>query len=605
MNKIAKVILPIAVEREFDYSIPSGIKISRGARVLVDFGGRKKIGIAAAFADKSKIVNLKPIQAVLDTTPFLNSEHIKFARVLTKMYPYSLGEFLFMFLPAYLKKLRKSDLTELKNKEILLKKTGVKSGREKSHQHFFIKGSSFPERYRFWKETAARELKQGSVLICFPQIAYLEEARKIIEKDFPDIVRVIHSKEKEQELFNNWADSREKSLILGTRVSIFYYPADLRLIIVEEENSPYYFQEEKPYYHLLDIAFLLSKMKKADLILSGDYPSFFTYKLIKEKKAGLQEDKEPLKDIQVVDIGYYRKAKLISPLMIELLGKNIEEKKKSVILWNRKGFASVISCSSCGYIFRCGHCLSFLRSSLKDERGICPYCGKQEVLPKICNQCAKGYLKVYGLGIERIGVILKSIFPEAKINNWEDRSPDTDIILSTSKILSSLYTGENFDTGFVLDIDSFLSRLDYEATLDAFLYLKKLSSFFNKLYVFTRNSSHYLFSGVKCWWSDFYEKELSLRKELNLPPFGVIAKVILRGKNENRVLKKIEELYARLKNKGLEVYGPFEEYPFKLRDKYRYSLTVKSNNNSLLRRVIKENILGLRSSHIKLAVVIR
>ncbi|MFH1901666.1 MAG: hypothetical protein ABIK26_05390 [Candidatus Omnitrophota bacterium] len=598
MNKIAQVILPIAVNKEFDYFIPARLNIKEGVRVLVDFHGKKRMGIVAGLKRESAIKNVKPIIDVLDKHIILNKESISLARRLTKIYPYTIGDFLFMMLPAYLKKIAKSDLPRNAN---------IYSKKNKKPARVFIKGNIFQRRYQEWKKIAAHKLQEGSVLVCFPQVSYLKEARKVIEKDFPGKIREIYSQQKPKELSANWKETRSNAFILGTRVSIFYYPLDLSLIVVEEENSPYYFQEKKPYHHLLDVALILSKIKAIDLILSGDYPTLSTYQSIKEDKICLTDTSVEEGKIKIIDIPEFRKKRrVISPLLEELLRRNIEGNKRAVILWNRLGFGRIATCLSCGYIFKCEHCSGLLNLSLKENKGICPYCYRKFDLPGMCPKCNEGYIKPVGCGIERVGVILKRIFPDCSIDKWEEHKANSQIILSTSKILSFLYSQETFDSGYVLDIDSFLSRLDYAATFDSFLYLKKLSLFFKEaLYVFTRNRTHYLFTNLDKNWRDFYDQELSLRKELGLPPFGLIAKITLRAEKEDVLKSAAENLYNRLKKRKLEAYEPFCEHPFKLRDKFRYSVIIKAKKSRFLHEVIKEEVRNLRSSHIKLAVIIK
>jgi len=289
------------------------------------------------------------------------------------------------------------------------------------------------------------------------------------------------------------------------------------------------------------------------------------------------------------------------------LRKTIQDNKRAVILWNRKGFARVISCSNCGHIFKCERCSSFLQSSLKSQKGICPSCQRETPLPKTCGHCNIGYLRSKGYGIQRVGSLLKRIFPEAKIDDFSDICSNTQIALSTSKILSHLYEPQKFDRGFVLDADLFLNHIDYDTTFNAFLYLKKLLLLFqDSLYVFTRHKGYYLFRHLNESWRDFYESELQFRRKSQLPPFGFIAKITLRAKNKKAILKRINDLYNGLEKKHKEVYGPFEEKPFKLRDKFRYSIIVKAEKTPRSRRMIKEEIRGFRtSSSIQMAVNLR
>lgn len=596
MWKIAKIVVPISLEKEFDYIVPFKLKIKKGMRVLVDFKGKKRIGLVVGFSQISKIRNLKPILDTLDLTPTLNSEHITLAKHLSNVYPYAQGEFLFMMLPPYLKRIRKTQFPKLKDRSFMRrdKKTEVR-------KKIFIEADNFLKRYSIWKKEVEEKLEKGSVLICFPQLSYLMKAKEILERDFGRQVCILHSQEKDKELFLNWEKSRKRSLILGTRVSIFYYPYDLELIVVEEENSPYYFQEEKPFHHLLDVTWILSEIKKIDLILSGNLPSLGTYNYIRDKKIELIETNSK-RSIKVVKVAEFSKKKVISPLLVEILRKAIEENKKVVILWNKRRFSRFISCSNCGHIFQCTRCSGYLQLSLKENEAFCPYCQRKITLPKICNHCNNGYVKSRGYGIERIGEIIKRIFPEAKVDSWENHDSNSQIIISTSKILSYLYEPETFDLGLVLDIDSYLLRLDYDATFKAFLYLKKLLPLFKSLYVFTRNNEYYLFQYLNKEWRDFYEKELDLRRKLNLPPFGLVAKITLRAANENILLKRAKDLYNRLEELFKEVYGPFKEQPFKLRDKFRYSLIIKTKRSQVSRKKIKETIKTFRTSSVQLAV---
>ena len=608
MKRIAKVILPIALDKEFDYSFSSDSKIKIGMRVLVDFNRKKRIGLVVSIVQSSKVSKLKPIIASLDEKPLLDPEQIRFAAELSGIYTYPKAQFLFMMLPPYLKTIRKSDLKLIeKTSEPRLKAQEKGGSSQKASlggfEVTFVKADNFTQRYQQWKRLVKDKLVEGSVLICFPQLTYLDNARKILEKDFPQNIITIHSQQTQRELFLNWQKSREKSLIIGTRTALFFYPSDIKLIVVEEENSPYYFQEEKPFYHLPDVAMALSKDKSIELMFCADYPSLRTYKYVEDKKIILKDLSKCSKNIEVVNIAEFSRRKIINPIFTELLRKAIEENKRAVILWNKKGFGRSISCSGCSHPLKCERCSAFLQLSLKNNEGVCPYCQKKIEIPQICPKCNNGYFKSSGFGIERLTLSLKRMFPEAKIDNWQNHTANSQIIISTSKILSSLYEPKVFDLGFVLDADFFLMRSDFNTTFDTFLYIKKLALLFKQsLYVFTSNKNYYLFKCLNEHWEEFYRKELSFRKEVNLPPFGLVAKVTLREKNENKLLEKANDLYNRLEKKGQDVYGPFQDHPFKLRDKFRYYIIVKGPRDSLGPRAIKEEIDSLRTSNLRIAV---
>jgi len=590
--RIAKVILPIALEREFDYLLPASFNVKAGCRVLVDFRGKVAVGILSEITSHSAIEKIKPVLKVLDTNPSLAQDAIEFAKRLSKYYPYPLGEFLFMMLPSYLKKPKPADLPGI-----------LKEKKEHTPQKLFIKAGGFKERYETWKRVASEKLKSGSVLILLPQISYLNEVKKIIEGDFPDL-KVMHSYQTEKELYANWLATRKKSLILGSRMAIFYYPYDLQLIVMEEENSPYYSQEEKPFYHLFDVVSILSKIKKVDVIFGASYPSITAYNLINQKEIKIEEKEEPRKKISFVNIGEYNR-QLISPILIELLNKSLSLNQRDVVIWNKTGFGSYLACSACGFILKCESCTTFLKQSLVRNKGVCPSCGRERDLSKICNLCNSGYIRSVGLGIERIEASLKRIFPDIRIDEWEKRTQESQIILATSKILSSMYGEEKFDNGFFLDADYQMSRLDYEATFNTYLYIKKLKFFFREnLYIFTRNREHYLFKTLDEPWRNFYNTELAARKELKLPPFGVVAQITLRAPDAEKVLERSSSLFKKLLDRSFEAYGPFKEQPFKLRGKFRYSIVIKSKDEYYLRKEIKQITKETRGRGIQLAITI-
>lgn len=598
MTKIAKVVFSLGVNKEFDYLIPTGLNILQGMRVLVDFNGIKRIAVVTDIgniATNSK--ELKSIIKVLDISPVLDLASIKIAKRLEKIYSYFFGEFIFMMLPQHLKLTKKTEIEELPDKKTP----------KVAFANIFVKQTNFLQRYRIWKPIVEEKVKQGSVLICFPQINHINEILPQIKGDFTKNITVIHSGLSSVEIFLNWKNSRTNTILLGTRLAMFYHPWDLKLIVVEEENNSCYFQEEKPYYQLTDVAMEVAKVRRAQVVLSADFPTVSSYAKIKENKLILKsEDGDKDKYIKVMDSYVYSKNKNISLLFQELIRKNLSENKKIAILWNKKGYANLISCLACGNTLTCVRCSAFLQLIMPGNIGLCPYCGKTRDVPKICDKCKKGYLKNSGLGIAQIEIILKRTFPNAKINAWDEKTPMTQITLASAKLANLSLTGACFDVGFVLDADMFLSRFDYDSAINYFIYIKKLAALFkDNIYVFTRNKNHYLFDNINNDWHVFYDKELALRKELGLPPYRIVTKIVMRGFDENLLFNKAQQLYNKLKAKELDVYGPLKEYPFKLRDKFRYSLTIKNKNRKHFYQALASEINSFRSGNIKIAVITR
>jgi len=243
---------------------------------------------------------------------------------------------------------------------------------------------------------------------------------------------------------------------------------------------------------------------------------------------------------------------------------------------------------------------------LDRNRLLCSFCGYTEIGGGLCPSCGKGYLKPVGVGIERLASIVKKIFPQVAVERLEDRSKQAGIVLSTSKIAG--YEGiapDSFDAAFVLDIDRLISRVDYNATLDAFIYLKKIVNIVrDKVYVFTHSPRHYLWQNINQHWRCFYDQELSLRKKFGFPPYMKMVKITLRSPNKKTLLKNAQGLYNSFKQQTSQVFGPIEDVPFKLRDSYRYLVVAKFKNKRRLLNSTDSIVTRYRRLSSKLAVVI-
>lgn len=598
MAEIARIILPLSIEKEFDYLIPENMNLTKGMRVAVNFRNKLMPGLINSLGSKTKSSRLKVISQALEDRPCLQSSHFKIAEQLAKHYPYPVSEFLFAMLPPYLRK-----KNELKTKLPELKKTGS-SGRQKP---VFIKSGSFPDRYLAWKKNIETTLKKGSVIICLPQSDYLEKVNQILSKDFPLQTVLFSGHQKIRDSFSAWIKSRKKSLILGLKSSLFYFPEDTGLIIIEEESSPYYFQESKPFYHLRQIALTVAKTISAPLIFSGNHPSLETYSQIKKNQISLIELKSKETEIKIINQNNFSQNKLINPVFLELIRKLTAEKKKGVVIWDKKGFWRAMACTNCAKALQCESCSGILQQEAKNQNWlICPYCQKTVALPPACPHCRHAGFKGKGLGIERLKEVLQRFFPELKMAALQSRKENTQLIFSTSKVLSFLYQKQEFDQGLILDTDSRLNQIDFNTTFNTFVYLKNLSLLFREtFFIFSSRTQYYLFQSLTQNWHSFYDRELKIRKQLNLPPFTKIVKIILRSQKKERALKKAEKMYNMLKNEKKEVFSPAAESPHRLRGKYRYGLTIKMKNKDNLKKEIFPLLDKIKDRGVQAAIIVR
>jgi len=597
---IAKVVFNLGVEKEFDY-FSSEANLA-GKRVLVEFNKKKLVGVVIKETKKTNVKNIKDIKVVLDeASPTLSKEQLRFIYMLKRYYPYSLGELAFIMIPSLL---RSSKRLNIESK--IVKKRSVS---RKKKACIFLKEFNPYCRLETYRKKIASALKNGSVIFCVPTLSHLEIVYKDLEKEFSSKIVLLYSQQKRKEFFSEWLKIKEgKKLILGTRIAIFYFPEDLELIILDEEISPFYFHPEKPFYRLPEVAYLLCQMKKIDLMLGGDFPSLEIFKMIEEGKIKLVDKKKKsilsswkiLEAKDVVSKKYFLK---VHPLIIEILRKAEEEGKKVAIFYPRGGFSLYLKCTNCGYLYFCPKGCSPLKYSQEREELICPFCGYREKAPSSCRRCSSSYLKPVGIGTERLSFYFKRFFPQIK-TSLEKK----DFLLTTySNLDTSFYWKNFFSRSLVLNIHLLLSLLDFEATFRLYIYLNRIRYLTEEeVVVFKQFSQHYLWESLNEGWLDFYKKELHLRKRAKLPPFIHLAKITLRAKNKNILLRKAEKICRVLKeNSKLEVFGPIKEYPFNKLNKFYYAVVVKAASRKVIFQEIRKIFFLFRRGTTKLAVVIR
>ncbi len=603
-NTVAQVVFNIPLDRHFDYQIPEDMTVQEGMRVWAEFSRKKMVGIVIGLSRGSRVKKLKPLSAVLDNTPSLTGKHIRFAAKLAREYPYCRGEFLFTMLPAALKRKR----------AVQQPVVSLAPAAEKDDSLITcIKRPVSFQRFAVYKKQIETALTRGSVVICVPLVDYIGPLQEKIEAEFPGQCAVFHSYQTAAESLRNWNESRRgRQIIVGTRIALFYYPEDTALLIVEDENNSSYYHPEKPFYHLPDVAVFCSRFNNIPLIISTDYPSLETYKRIQDNEAVLDEVTEKVKAVECIPVRglvFRNNAWTINRLVLEVLRKHLEDKKKILVLYNRRGFSTFLQCSHCSHVLRCPRCSGLLGFSQRQKKAICFRCNHQEEIPALCPQCLKGYIRSMGTGIEKVESQLESNFPGRRISLLTDPRPGSDIIVSTYGCLENQqrFKCGTADVAMILDSDSYLSRIDYQAALRLFVYLKRLASLAgDKVYAVTDNLEHHLWQTINGDWRQFYKREAELRKEAFLPPYAHNAIVTVRGRDKNGLLSKAGRLYNKIaETSGIEVYGPLPGSPFKIGSEYYYSVVAKSGSRKLLREAVKKATEEFRRGAMRLAVELR
>jgi primosomal protein N' (replication factor Y) len=268
-------------------------------------------------------------------------------------------------------------------------------------------------------------MKQGKqVLYLLPEIALTTQITERLTKVFGNKLGVYHSKFPDAERVEMWQKMLSDSpyrVVLGVRSSIFLPYKDLGLIIVDEEHEATYKQQEPaPRYKAGDVALILASYFKGKVLLGSATPSIDSYYHAMQGNFGLVELTQryqniELPSIEVVDIGDLQHRRMMrgafSPTLLDEMQQALERKEQVILFQNRRGFAPVVECHTCGWVPRCKQCDVSLTYHKERNVLVCHYCGYTEVLPQKCPACEETDLRHKGYGTEKIEEEVQTLFP--------------------------------------------------------------------------------------------------------------------------------------------------------------------------------------------------
>lgn len=616
---IAKVIFPLPIDTPFDYCIPKGIEkhISCWSRVRVPFGNRELVGYVGGFSKKSHIRSLKSIISLLDKQPLLDEVLYRLAKYVFKNYFCSLGEAINLLLPNLLRKGKKLEIAPSAECQPL---------RAKEKSEVFLLRSWGIRKWQFLQEKIKETInREEGIIILEPELHLCLQAKQMIEEEFKKEAVLLHSKNTDKEELELWLKVKtgKAKIVVGTSFAVFAPVRNLGLIIIDEEDSPVYKQEQSPFYNAKDIALFRARESGADLILASSVPSLDSYYLAKKAKFRLIKllpEEKPNPSVQVVDITEERhRQKKRNIILSNILENNINQavtnKKKVMLFLNRVGFATYAKCANCGFVIKCSRCSKNLVFIYGVDKLICQTCNFKLPVPKICPECSQSYIRYSGLGTEKLESECSRLFPFNKVLRYDrldskvdlDKAP-FDILIATQIVLKDLPKLKNIDLVGIISLDLSLNRVDFRAAEKTFQVVSRLISIAKeKVIIQTGLPQHYVIKPLmRNDYSLFYKEELSQRKELLFPPFSSLALISLRGRQNEKVELAAESLFEHLQNinrkNKIEIFNPSAAHPLKLRDNFRYNILLKSRSKKALIHFINKHLKGFKKSGIIITV---
>ncbi len=442
----------------------------------------------------------------------------------------------------------------------------------KTKQTVLLKGITSSGKTEIYVKLIKEIIKEGKqVLYLLPEIALTTQLIDRLQLYFGEYLSVFHSKysmNERVEVWNNVLENKPKAqLILGARSSMFLPFSNLGLIIVDEEHEPSFKQyDPAPRYHARDSAIVLANQHQAKVILGSATPSIETYYNAQQGKYGLVELNRRfgnvlLPEIELVDIKEkYRKKRMtghFSDRLLEMITEALDNKEQVILFQNRRGFAPVVECETCGVSPQCPNCdVSLTYHNYRKELR-CHYCGHRQAMPHNCGACGSEKLNTKGFGTEQIEIELEELFPNAKVGRMDldttrgkysyqkiigqFQSQEIDILVGT-QMLSKGLDFANVSLVGIMNADNMLNFPDFRAHERSYQLMVQVSgragraSKRGKVAVQTYNPHHQILQQVST--NDFeemYKEQLEERWQYHYPPFYRIIKITLRHKDFNRV----------------------------------------------------------------------
>ncbi len=450
-----------------------------------------------------------------------------------------------------------------------------------------------------------------NVLFLLPEISLTKQIVQRLEKKYGKQLGFYHQKLTDFERVEVWRriKNNDIKILIGTRNALFLPYENLGLIVVDEEHdSAYKPREVSPYFNAKDSSQILAKLYSANLILGSATPSVESYYLAKKDKLkyvflGERFGNVKLPEFELINFKEEQDSKKIignfSLKLIDEIKRELERKKQTMILHNRRGYANVVECETCGYVNYCSNCDVVMTYHKFSNEMKCHYCGQKASKPKVCPKCHSENLNERGVGVEQIHEEVSRIFPDSEVDRMDVDSMrkkfayeklyerieegETDIIVGTQMISKGL-DFDNIELVAIPRADAMLYVQDFRAEERAYQLITQVSgragrtSGEGKILIQTYNPQHAVFQLIKENNSEkIYAHFLEERKKFLYPPFVKLIMIELKHRREDKVNRASQFLGSILRKYLPEdcILGPEKSPIGKLNLMYQYQILLK------------------------------
>jgi primosomal protein N' (replication factor Y) len=625
----------------FTYSVPEDLKqrVRTGARVIAPIRGSDKVGIVTAMqrghlleTEKvrkgvKKRVRLKQIADILDDEPLVPGQLLKLIEWTSQYYVSTPGVALKNAVPSAFFTGRKPGRTRIKHDDVEMEESRLVLTSEQQQALsrigsavkgvFLLHGVTGSGKTEVYMRTIRALPEDSTAIVLVPEISITAQMIDRFRKNFGDQVVLFHSGTSTGERIRDWMRMRrgEVKVVLGVRSAVFAPFERLGLIIVDEEQEASYKQQEGLRYNARDVALVRAKLEGLKVILGSATPSLESYHNAMEGRfqyvrLGSRVDSRPMPDVEILDMAKERKrTAAFSEKLLRVLKGNYSKGRQSLIMLNRRGYSPYLMCSDCGYTPKCPACSITLTYHKDTKRLKCHYCGSYLYPFRECPRCKGAKILYSGLGTQRVEEDIHELIPLVSLGRMDRDS--TRKKLAHYRIVREMETGKldvllgtqmvakghdlpDVTVSAIISADVALNIPDFRSAERAFQLFTQLAGRAGrgehpgKVLIQTFEPDHYVFQYVKGHdYRGFFEREVSLRRDLSYPPFSKLIRIILHFRTKKMaagVMKEIAALIGRRKGAGIEILGPSPAPIEKMRNLWRWHLILKGKEMKTLRR---------------------
>lgn len=631
----ANVLLAYPLDQEFTYCFNEDQPIKIGSIAEVSFRNKNYLGVVISISNQTQIKNkkIKSIQKI--SNYYLSKKNIKFLEWVSSYNLIPRGLVLRMILPKSEGYFIKDD--DSKNSQDLLSPKYLKLNETQSkarakieriflqndYSTILLDGMPGSGKTEVYFDLIAKNIsRKKQSLILFPEVSLTNEFIKRVEERFGCAPDIWHSKitpTKKRKIIER-VISGKSQILIGARSALFLPFKNLGLLIVDEEHDSSYKQEEKGIYNARDMAVVRASIEKFLIILVSATPSLETlYNINQKKYTHIKLENKfshtPEPKIKIINMKNVKlkKNNWVSEDLKKTMELKLAKKEQSLLFINKRGFAPMIICKSCGHKFTCKNCSSYLVEHLKDNKLLCHHCGyKLNSFKMKCPSCGNtddSFID-YGAGIEKIYNEISREFPSAKIclfssdhiQSNKDLSKkveqiynnEFDIIIGT-QLITKGYHFPHLTLVGVIDADMTLKGGDLRAAEKTYQMLYQVAGRSGRgdipgdVYLqsyFPENET--IQDLQKMDRDNFYVKELNIRKKANLPPVAKMAAIIVSGRNLHEVHESCLNLSRSTPNiDNVDIYGPAPAPLSRLKGRHRQRFLIHEKKGRKIQKIIQ------------------